>query len=78
MERDYLVGCAGEEWQRHRTLGRAGAKLLRHVCQTVPESTSLVDDSLCNKLTLPPLVIAGRPSGKSTKKIVDLAFNALK
>lgn len=64
MTSDYLVGRTAEEGQRHGTFGRAGAKLLRHVCQAVPKSTSLVNDSLCNELTFPPLVIARRPPRK--------------
>lgn len=57
----YLVGGSGEERQRHGALGRAGAQLLRHVRQAVPKSSSLVDDSLSDELTLPPLIVSSGP-----------------
>lgn len=72
-----LVGCTVEERQRHGTLCWARAKLLRHICQAVPKSTSLVNDSLCNELTFPPLVVPSRPSDESKRKAEDLDYSAL-
>lgn len=73
---DYLVGCPGEEWERHGTLGRAGAKLLRHVCEAVPKSTSLVNNPLGNEFAFPPLVIASGPPDASKSHVGDSDLSA--
>ena len=64
----YLVRRPDEEGQGDGHVDSTGTQLVTEVREAVTETSALVDNPLRQELTLPPLVVARRPSTEGTSR----------